>query len=307
MTSLSGLPVAFRALFSSFLVIVGIGYLTALSLLYFVDIEPHKKLGQGLVQGISQNYHGAPRGTRLRAALMGPMAKKLSAEERSRIFQWMDKGALEDDFASVEPIFSAICSDCHSPEKGLPIPPLTNYAEVARVVRKDPGPSISQLARVSHIHLFGISIIFLLTGAIFSLSDTPIWLRSASWSFPMSPSSWTSAHGGPPNTGACVRLYRDRRGGLDGPGAGVTDTDLTMGNVDPTTARASCADARRGPGVLERDDFSSNFHPGLSFCLSMISAQTRSAFVAREKPVSTFPDHAPGAGTAAAATWLPGA
>ena len=34
-----------------------------------------------------------------------------------------------------------------------------------------------QLARVSHIHLFGISIIFLLTGAIFSLSVTPVWFR----------------------------------------------------------------------------------------------------------------------------------
>src|SRR5450631_1137831 len=33
---------------------------------------------------------------------------------------------------------------------------------------------------------------------------------------------------------------------------------------------------------LDRDDFSSNRHPDLSFCLSMISAQTRSAFVARE-------------------------
>src|SRR5258705_5802126 len=35
------------------------------------------------------------------------------------------------------------------------------------------------------------------------------------------------------------------------------------------------------PWMLERDDFSSNRHPTLSFCLSMISAQTRSAFVAR--------------------------
>jgi len=31
--------------------------------------------------------------------------------------------------------------------------------------------------------------------------------------------------------------------------------------------------------LLERDDFSSNRHPAQSFCLSMISAQTRSAFV----------------------------
>ena len=34
-----------------------------------------------------------------------------------------------------------------------------------------------QLARVSHIHLFGISMMFVLTGAIFSLSATPIWFR----------------------------------------------------------------------------------------------------------------------------------
>jgi hypothetical protein len=41
----------------------------------------------------------------------------------------------------------------------------------------------------------------------------------------------------------------------------------------------------------ERDDFSSIRHPALSFCLSMISAQTLR--VCREgKPVSTFPDHA---------------
>jgi len=36
-------------------------------------------------------------------------------------------------------------------------------------------------------------------------------------------------------------------------------------------------------GELERDDFSSNRHPALSFCLSMIFS---------EKPVPTFPDHA---------------
>jgi hypothetical protein len=35
--------------------------------------------------------------------------------------------------------------------------------------------------------------------------------------------------------------------------------------------------------VLERDDFSSNHHPALSFCLSMIFFG---------KPVPTFPDHA---------------
>jgi hypothetical protein len=39
------------------------------------------------------------------------------------------------------------------------------------------GTSITDLAKVSHIHLFGISIIFLLTGAIFALSEAPVWVR----------------------------------------------------------------------------------------------------------------------------------
>src|SRR6266581_3276467 len=45
------------------------------------------------------------------------------------------------------------------------------------------------------------------------------------------------------------------------------------------------------PDGLERDDFSSNRHPALSFCLSMISGQTLRV-CPEGKPVSTFPDHA---------------
>jgi hypothetical protein len=53
---------------------------------------------------------------------------------------------------------------------------------------------------------------------------------------------------------------------------------------------------RQQSSTLERDDFSSNRHPALSFCLRMISAQTLG--VCREgKPVPTFPDHAPASRT----------
>jgi hypothetical protein len=177
MTSLRNLPVTFRALFSGFLILIGVGYLMALSLLYLVDVEPHKELGQSLVEGISQVYHGAPRGTRLQAALMGPMADKISAPDRNRVYQWLDKGGRAEDYPSIAPILAADCAGCHNPQSGLSIPPLTSYDEVAKIVQADTGPGISQLARVSHIHLFGISIIFLLTGMIFGLSATPVWLR----------------------------------------------------------------------------------------------------------------------------------
>ena len=72
MVSLRTLPIAFRALFSSFLILIGVGYLMALVYMYVVVIEPHQQMGEGLVTGISDEYHGLPKGqTLLEAALMG--------------------------------------------------------------------------------------------------------------------------------------------------------------------------------------------------------------------------------------------
>jgi hypothetical protein len=177
MISLSALPVTLRTLFSSFLIIIGIGYLTALSYLFLVDVEPHQKMGQGVVEGISTKYHGSLKGTRLEAALMGSMADKLSSSERDQVLQWIHAGATPGDYPKVEPILTKNCGACHGAQSGLPISRLTSYEDVEKVAKTDTGSSLLQLARVSHIHLFGISIIFLLTGAIFSLSETPIWFR----------------------------------------------------------------------------------------------------------------------------------
>ena len=59
------------------------------------------------------------------------------------------------------------------------LPELTSYDGVAVYVEMDRGPSITSLSRVSHIHLFGISFIFLLTGAIFAFSEIHKWVRVA--------------------------------------------------------------------------------------------------------------------------------
>jgi hypothetical protein len=176
MMSLRDLPVTLRVLFSSFLIVVGIGYLMALSYLFLVDIEPHHQEGQGPVEGISAKYHGSTD-TRLEAALKGTMADKLTSEERDQVFQWIRAGATADDYAKIEPILTQKCATCHGAQSG--IPPLTSFEDVQKLTTPDTGLSLLQLARVSHIHLFGISIMFLLTGAIFSLSVTPIWFRVA--------------------------------------------------------------------------------------------------------------------------------
>ena len=177
MFTLRGLPIAFRALFSSFLILIGVGYLMALSYMYLVVIEPHQQMGEGLVAGISDEYHGLPKGqTLIESALMGPMADKLSTTDRTRVLQWVHDGAKVESYPQVKPIFSTNCISCHM-AGARSIPPLASFEDVEKVAKADTGTSIADLARVSHIHLFGISIIFLLTGAIFALSETPAWLR----------------------------------------------------------------------------------------------------------------------------------
>lgn len=47
------LPLSFRALFSGFLLPIGVGYLMALSHVFRVDVGPHERLGMGLLSGIS--------------------------------------------------------------------------------------------------------------------------------------------------------------------------------------------------------------------------------------------------------------
>lgn len=177
MISLRSLPLAFCALFSCFLIVIGIGYLTALSLLFLVDIQPHKKQGLSLVQDISVTYHGQPKVSRLEAALNGPMATMLSSEKRSRVIDWIHDGGRIEDYPQVKPIFQEQCVTCHSAGSGPQLPPLTGYEDIYKLLGTDVGLTIVQLARVSHIHLLGISILFLLTGAIFALSEGPVHLR----------------------------------------------------------------------------------------------------------------------------------
>ena len=126
MVSLSSLPIAFRALFSSFLILIGVGYLMALSYMYLVVIEPHQQMGEGLVAGISDQYHGLPNGqTLIESALMGPMASHILVADRASILQWVHEGAKAGGYRQVAPIFAANCVICHMSD-ARSIPPLAS-------------------------------------------------------------------------------------------------------------------------------------------------------------------------------------
>ena len=182
--TLRTLPLAQRVLFTCYLLMIGLGYLAAILFLYYVDVEPHATAGDGLISGIADKYHGVP--TRLETALRGPMADRATPEDKQKVFKWIKNGAKEETFATeAKPVIQANCVRCHNPTSGVkrpngePLPSLETFQDIvdADLITIDTGLTFAQLARVSHIHLFGISILVFISGFIISMSETPMWFR----------------------------------------------------------------------------------------------------------------------------------
>jgi hypothetical protein len=169
-----------KLLYSAFLVLVGVGYLMALGLIYAVDASRDGKPGLS-VQDIADDYYGNRSGTRLEAAIRGPMAPHLdSIDSRNTIVAWLKSGTPKDRFqAQVKPILQRDCVRCHSPTAGMGLPDLTNYQGVLKVAKVDTGQSILSLVRLSHIHMFGIGLLLLSVGLIFHRAEGPHWLMSS--------------------------------------------------------------------------------------------------------------------------------
>lgn len=195
--TLRTLTLPLKVLASVFLLTIGVAYLFALAYLYLIDVEPHTKHGMGLVAAVIMKYYGQRDTTRLEAALRGPMGEYVTDVQKKQIVQWIRQGATNAGFITVQPILNQACAECHSTSSGMPVPPLTSYAEVAPYTVLDLGQSLKSLVRASHIHLFGMSFIFMLTSFVFVFSETSpifrtilvaipflaIWLDIGSWWF----------------------------------------------------------------------------------------------------------------------------
>jgi hypothetical protein len=176
--TLRTLQLPFKVLATCYLLTVGVGYLFAIAYLYLLDFGPHNQPRVSAVQVVIDKYYGKREETQLEAALHGSMSEHVTPSERGEIIQWMRQGASEAEFARIQPILNKSCITCHSPESGLPLPALTSYAEVSKYTTVDVGKSLQSLVRVSHIHLFGMSFIFMFTSFIFAFSERSWVLRS---------------------------------------------------------------------------------------------------------------------------------
>ncbi len=166
-----------KLLYTSFLLLVGLGYLMAMGYLYVSHEMNDKKPGLS-VSDVANSYYGNRSGTRLEAAIRGSMAGYIDENDRNKLVAWLKDGAEEDHFEKeIKPIMAKTCLACHSKASGMPVIDYSTYEGLHQVAQVDTGMSIGSLLRVSHIHLFGISLLLFALGFIFIQSEINVWLK----------------------------------------------------------------------------------------------------------------------------------
>lgn len=166
--SLENLALPLKALFTGYLLVIGLGLLMAGGQIMLTHGMADGKPGLSL-DDIVYSYYGNRNGSKLEAKLNGSMKDKAPAVANLTLIKWARAGAPESEWESkIKPIADQYCVACHAN-----IPGLANVGEKDVMIKKaatDGGASITSLTRVSHIHLFGIAFIFFFVGLIFSFA-----------------------------------------------------------------------------------------------------------------------------------------
>jgi hypothetical protein len=159
-------------LFTGYLSAVALGYFFALVQILFTHGMADGKFGLS-VDDIVYSYYGNRSGTVLETKLNGSMKDNATEKERFTIMQWDREGAEESTYKSsgVKEIIEKKCVMCHN-EGASGIPDFTDFDDLKEMTEQDEGATFESLTRVSHIHLFGISFIFMFVGLIFTFAET---------------------------------------------------------------------------------------------------------------------------------------
>lgn len=166
-----------KLLYTSFLLLVGLGYLMAISYLYVTHEMNDSKPGLS-VTDVANSYYGNRSGTRLEAAIRGPMAGYIEEADRNVMVAWLKDGAEEEHYAKdILPVLQKTCLNCHVQSSGMNLPDLSTYEGVHKVAGVDVGMSMNSLLKLSHIHLFGISLLLFMLGSIFIQAEVNVWFK----------------------------------------------------------------------------------------------------------------------------------
>ncbi|BBL76784.1 elongation factor-1 alpha [Methylomagnum ishizawai] len=171
-TTLARLPLAYKVLYTGFLLVIGVGLMMAGAQIMLTHGLADGKPGLS-INDIVYSYYGNRSGSKLEAMLNGQMEPMAPDEVRFELIQWArDGGHITQWSSQIEPIMQKYCVSCHN--AGSTLPDFSKFENVKKESEVDEGQSIAQLTRVSHIHLFGIAFIFLFVGWIFGLAQHPL-------------------------------------------------------------------------------------------------------------------------------------
>lgn len=166
---LDSLALPIKALFTGYLLVIGLGLLMAGAQIMLTHGMADGKAGLSM-DDIVYSYHGNRTGSTLEAKLHGSMKDMAPQEQKTQLIKWAREGAPADQWDTViQPITQQYCIACHSNMPGLS--DFTKLTEMQRVAEVDEGKALTTLTRLSHIHLFGISFIFFFVGLIFSFAS----------------------------------------------------------------------------------------------------------------------------------------
>ncbi len=176
-TRFKDISISERILNTVFLLTIGLGYIVALTNMYYTHQGRDGKPGLS-IDDVMINYHGSDTQTRLGSAIVGVMAPNLKFKsDQEVILRWIHNGADEPEFnEKIAPIFNRDCVICHSPSINPTLPDLTQFKGATQVAHAG-GATIPTLIRISHIHLFGIAFILFFIGKIFLLCDINIYVK----------------------------------------------------------------------------------------------------------------------------------
>jgi hypothetical protein len=166
--NLNTLPLPIKALFTGYLLVVGLGLMVAGAQILLTHGLADGKFGLS-VDDVVYSYYGNRTGSTLEAKLNGSMKENAPDAARLALIKWAREGAPESEWQSiVKPITDQYCVMCH----GV-IPGIAHVGErevITKLAAVDQGATSTSLTRVSHIHLFGIAFIFFFVGFIFSFA-----------------------------------------------------------------------------------------------------------------------------------------
>lgn len=177
-THYSELPYSQRVLYTATLLVVGLAYLFAFIYLFHTYSSRDGNPLTLSYQDVVIAYSGSGKGSRLEAALRGPMSSMLPAEESRAIITWVQEGAKQESYGKdVKPTLGKRCISCHDGSNPH-LPNLSGYDNLKKVTEMDTGTDIFTLVRVSHIHLFGLTFVFFIMGLMYSHAYVrPVWLK----------------------------------------------------------------------------------------------------------------------------------